>query len=85
MCGGLWWFRGELMVLFWGQRFVTDSGFIFEDSRFGNWVVFGTVPSGFGAKYAAQQFVWWEAGGRGSTFESDFPGPKASPECQEVP
>src|SRR4051812_48467755 len=41
----------------------------------GNSMVFVTVPSGSGAKYAAGQFTWWEAGGRGRTFTSDFPGP----------
>jgi membrane-bound inhibitor of C-type lysozyme len=50
----------------------------------GNSMIFVTVPSGSGAKYAAQEFVWWEAGGRGTTFESDFPGPKASSQCHEV-
>jgi membrane-bound inhibitor of C-type lysozyme len=47
-------------------------------------MIFVTVPSGSGAKYAAQEFVWWEAGGRGTTFQSDFPGPKASSECKTV-
>jgi membrane-bound inhibitor of C-type lysozyme len=50
----------------------------------GNSVVFVTVPSGSGAKYAAEEFTWWEAGGRGTTFASDFPGPKASSECHEA-
>jgi membrane-bound inhibitor of C-type lysozyme len=50
----------------------------------GNSMVFVTVPSGSGAKYAAAEFTWWEAGGRGTTFSSDFPGPKASAECHEV-
>jgi membrane-bound inhibitor of C-type lysozyme len=50
----------------------------------GNSMVFVTVPSGSGAKYAAEEFTWWEAGGRGTTFSSDFPGPKASSECQEA-
>jgi membrane-bound inhibitor of C-type lysozyme len=50
----------------------------------GNSMVFVTVPSGSGAKYAAEQFTWWEAGGRGTTFASDFPGPKASSTCHEV-
>ena len=49
-----------------------------------NSMVFVTVPSGSGAKYAAAEFTWWEAGGRGTTFSSDFPGPKASSECHEV-
>ena len=50
----------------------------------GNSMIFVTVPSGSGAKYAAAQFTWWEAGGRGTTFSSDFPGPKASSECHDV-
>ncbi len=50
----------------------------------GNSMVFVTVPSGSGAKYAAAEFTWWEAGARGTTFSSDFPGPKASSECHDV-
>jgi membrane-bound inhibitor of C-type lysozyme len=50
----------------------------------GGSMIFVTVPSGSGAKYAAAQFTWWEAGGRGSTFASDFPGPKASSSCHDV-
>lgn len=47
----------------------------------GNSLIFVTVPSGSGAKYAAEMYTWWEAGGRGTTFYSDFPGPKASSAC----
>ncbi len=50
----------------------------------GNTMIFVTVPSASGAKYEAKEFVWWEAGGRGTTFESGFPGPKVSSECKEV-
>jgi membrane-bound inhibitor of C-type lysozyme len=50
----------------------------------GNSMIFVTVPSGSGAKYAAEEFTWWEAGGRGTTFSSDFPGPKASSACHVV-
>jgi membrane-bound inhibitor of C-type lysozyme len=50
----------------------------------GNSMIFVTVPSGSGAKYAAGEFTWWEAGGRGTTFSSDFPGPKASSTCHVV-
>ena len=49
----------------------------------GSSMIFVTVPSGSGAKYAANQFTWWEAGG-GTTFSSDFPGPKASSSCRTV-
>jgi membrane-bound inhibitor of C-type lysozyme len=50
----------------------------------GNSMVFVTVPSGSGAKYAAAEFTWWEAGGHGTTFASDFPGPKAETTCSVV-
>jgi membrane-bound inhibitor of C-type lysozyme len=50
----------------------------------GNSMVFVTVPSGSGARYAAEVYIWWEAGGRGTTFSSDAPGPKASSACHEV-
>lgn len=47
----------------------------------GNSMVFVTVPSASGAKYAAEVFTWWDAGGRGTTFSSE---PKASSECRVV-
>jgi membrane-bound inhibitor of C-type lysozyme len=50
----------------------------------GNSMIFVTVPSGSGAKYAADQFTWWDAGSRGTTFASDFPGPKGSSSCHQV-
>ena len=50
----------------------------------GNSMIFVTVPSGSGAKYAAEQYTWWDAGSRGTTFASDFPGPKASSSCHQV-
>jgi membrane-bound inhibitor of C-type lysozyme len=49
----------------------------------GNSMVFVTVPSGSGAKYAAAEFTWWEAGGA-VTFYSDFPGVKANSSCKVV-
>ena len=42
----------------------------------GNSMIFVTVPSGSGAKYAAEEFTWWEAGGRGITFASEGLGAK---------
>lgn len=50
----------------------------------GSSIIFVTVPSGSGAKYAAEQYTWWDAGSRGTTFASDFPGPKASSSCHPV-
>src|SRR5215469_9105484 len=49
-----------------------------------NSMVFVTVPSASGAKYAADVFTWWEAGGRGTTFSSDFPGMKGASQCRVV-
>ena len=46
--------------------------------------IFVTVPSADGAKYASEQLTWWDAGGRGTTFASDFPGPKMSSSCHQV-
>jgi membrane-bound inhibitor of C-type lysozyme len=46
--------------------------------------IFVTVPSADGAKYASEQLTWWDAGGRGTTFSSDFPGPKMSSSCHQV-
>lgn len=46
--------------------------------------IFVTVPSADGAKYAAEQLTWWDAGGRGTTFSSDFPGPKMSSSCHLI-
>ncbi|MEG9434923.1 MliC family protein [Edaphobacter sp. HDX4] len=50
----------------------------------GSSMIFVTVPSGSGAKYAAEQWTWWDAGTRGTTFGSDFPGPKATSSCHQV-
>jgi membrane-bound inhibitor of C-type lysozyme len=50
----------------------------------GNSMIFVTVPSGSGAKYAAEQFTWWDAGSRGTTLTSDFPGPRGSSTCHQV-
>lgn len=49
-----------------------------------NSMIFVTVPSGSGAKYAAAQYTWWDAGNRGTTFASDFPGLKGSSSCHRV-
>lgn len=50
----------------------------------GNSLIFANVVSGSGARYAAQQFVWWDAGGRGTTFSSEGLGEKMSSECHRV-
>jgi membrane-bound inhibitor of C-type lysozyme len=47
----------------------------------GNSVIFASVISGSGARYAAGQYIWWEAGGRGVTFSSDSLSGKMSSSC----
>lgn len=43
-----------------------------------------TVPFGVRGEVCGGQYVWWEAGGRGTTFQSGFPGTEASSECKAV-
>ena len=50
----------------------------------GNTLVFANVISGSGARYAAREYVWWDAGGRGTTFTSDSLSGKMSSECHRV-
>jgi membrane-bound inhibitor of C-type lysozyme len=50
----------------------------------GNSLIFANVISGSGARYAAQQFIWWDAGGRGTTFSSEGLGEKMSSTCHRV-
>jgi len=47
----------------------------------GNSVIFASVVSGSGARYAAGQYIWWEAGDRGVTFSSDSIAGKMSSSC----
>jgi membrane-bound inhibitor of C-type lysozyme len=50
----------------------------------GNSLIFANVVSGSGARYAAGEFIWWDAAGRGTTFSSDSLAGKASAECHRV-
>ena len=50
----------------------------------GKSLIFANVLSGSGARYAAQQFTWWEAGGRGVTLSSDSLAGKMETSCQRV-
>jgi membrane-bound inhibitor of C-type lysozyme len=50
----------------------------------GNSLIFANVVSGSGARYAARQYIWWDAGGRGTTFSSDSLAGKMSSECHRV-
>ncbi len=49
----------------------------------GNSLIFANVVSGSGARYAAGQYIWWEAGG-GVTFSSDSIAGKMSSTCHRV-
>jgi membrane-bound inhibitor of C-type lysozyme len=50
----------------------------------GNSLIFANVVSGSGARYAAGEFIWWDAGGRGTTFASDSIAGKMSSTCHRV-
>jgi membrane-bound inhibitor of C-type lysozyme len=50
----------------------------------GSSLVFANVISGSGARYAAKEFIWWDAGGRGTTFSSDSIAGKMSSACHRV-
>jgi membrane-bound inhibitor of C-type lysozyme len=50
----------------------------------GNSVIFASVISGSGARYAAGQYIWWEAGDRGVTFSSDSIAGKVSSSCHRL-
>lgn len=51
----------------------------------GNSLIFANVFAGSGARYAAREFVWWDAAGRGITFSSDSLAGKMSSTCHRVP
>ncbi|HEY3456603.1 MAG TPA: MliC family protein [Bryobacteraceae bacterium] len=50
----------------------------------GKSLIFSNVISGSGARYAARQYIWWEAGIRGVTLYSDSLAGKNQTACQEV-
>ena len=49
----------------------------------GSSLIFANVVAGSGARYAAGQYIWWEAGG-GVTFSSDSIAGKMSSTCHRV-
>jgi membrane-bound inhibitor of C-type lysozyme len=51
----------------------------------GDSLIFANVFAGSGARYAAKEFVWWDAAGRGITFSSDSLAGKISSTCHRVP
>ena len=50
----------------------------------GNSIVFANVVSGSGARYAASEYIWWDAGGRGTTFSLESLAGKMSSDCYRV-
>jgi membrane-bound inhibitor of C-type lysozyme len=50
----------------------------------GNSVIFANVISGSGARYAAGEYIWWDAGG-GVNFSSDSLAGKMSSSCRRLP
>ena len=50
----------------------------------GKSLIFSNVVSGSGARYAAGQYIWWEAGARGVTLYSDSLAGKDQTACQEA-
>lgn len=49
----------------------------------GNSLIFSNVISGSGARYAAQQFIWWEAHGTATLYADSLSG-KLQSSCQPV-
>lgn len=51
---------------------------------FGETLIFAGVSSGSGARYAAQDLIWWEAAGRSITLTSDSLRGKIASSCRLV-
>jgi membrane-bound inhibitor of C-type lysozyme len=50
----------------------------------GHSLIFANVMSGSGARYAALQYIWWDAGDRGVTFSSDSIAGNLTSTCHRV-
>jgi membrane-bound inhibitor of C-type lysozyme len=50
----------------------------------GHLLIFANVMSGSGARYAALQYIWWDAGGRGVTFSSDSIAGNLTSTCHRI-
>ncbi|HTU49338.1 MAG TPA: MliC family protein [Acidobacteriaceae bacterium] len=50
----------------------------------GESLVFANIFSGSGARYAAKQYIWWDAAGRSVSFSSDSLAGKMRSECHRV-
>jgi membrane-bound inhibitor of C-type lysozyme len=47
-------------------------------------MVFANIFSGSGARYAAAEYIWWDAAGRTTTFSSDSLAGKKTSVCHRV-
>lgn len=47
-------------------------------------MIFANVSAGSGARYAAADFIWWDAAGRSTTFSSDSLAGKMNSVCHRV-
>jgi membrane-bound inhibitor of C-type lysozyme len=50
----------------------------------GGSLIFANVLSGSGARYAAAEYIWWDAAGRSTSFTSDSLAGKMRSECHRV-
>ena len=50
----------------------------------GRSLIFVSVISASGARYAAQRYIWWEAAGRSITFSADSPLGHQQTSCRRV-
>jgi membrane-bound inhibitor of C-type lysozyme len=50
----------------------------------GSSLIFANVSSGSGARYAAADFIWWDAAGRSTSFSSDSIAGKMRSACHRV-
>jgi membrane-bound inhibitor of C-type lysozyme len=50
----------------------------------GTTLIFANIISGSGARYAAKQYIWWDAAGRSVSFSSDSLAGKMRSECHRV-
>jgi membrane-bound inhibitor of C-type lysozyme len=51
----------------------------------GGSLIFANVSSGSGARYAASDYIWWDAAGRSTSLSSDSLAGKMRSECHRVP
>ena len=50
----------------------------------GTSLIFANIISGSGARYAAGEYIWWDAAGRSVSFSSDSLAGKMRSECHRV-